>query len=49
MKEVGGAEELVRLVDASMSVEDWSSVGLSAIVSLVGRVDVPLRINEEKV
>ena len=47
MKEVGGAEELVRLVDdASISVEDGSSVGWSAMVCFL--VVVPLRIKEEQ-
>ena len=34
--------------DASMSEEDWLSVGLSAIVCLVCLVVVPFRIKEEK-
>jgi hypothetical protein len=47
---VGVAAELMRLEvdDASMSEEDWLSVGLSAIVCLVCLVVVPFRIKEEQ-
>ena len=47
---MGVAAELMRLEvdDASMSEEDWLSVGLSAIVCLVCLVVVPFRIKEEK-